>query len=88
MTENKTSIWGGIFGGDKNKGQGEEPIGELVLTVMNAKLIRNTELMGKMDPYVCIEYRNKKYKTDVDQDGGRLPVWNNTIPISVYSLED
>lgn len=41
-----------------------------------------------MDPYVCIEYRNKKYKTDVDEEGGRIPVWNNTISITVYSLED
>lgn len=44
--------------------------------------------MGKMDPYVCIEYRKKKYKTDVDNDGGQLPSWNNTIAIPVYSLEE
>ncbi len=41
-----------------------------------------------MDPYVCIEYRKKKYKTDVDKDAGRLPTWNNTISITVFSLED
>jgi Ca2+-dependent lipid-binding protein len=55
---------------------------------MNGKLIRNTEVIGKMDPYVCIEYRKKKYKTDVDEEGGKTPIWNNTINIDIYSLED
>jgi Ca2+-dependent lipid-binding protein len=77
MTETKKSVWGGLFGGGGGRTEGPEPIGELILTVMNAKLLRNTEMVGKMDPYVCVEYRGKKYKTDVDSDGGQAPVWNN-----------
>ena len=50
---------------------------------MNAKLLRNTELVGKMDPYVTIEYKKKKYKTDVDNDGGMTPVWNNQLIIPI-----
>jgi Ca2+-dependent lipid-binding protein len=76
MTDTKKSVWGGIFGGG-GRTEGPEPIGELILTIMNAKLLRNTEMVGKMDPYVCVEYRGKKYKTDVDNDGGQTPVWNN-----------
>ena len=50
--------------------------------------MRNTEMIGKMDPYVCIEYKKKKYKTDVDNEAGKMPVWNNEIIIPINSLED
>jgi hypothetical protein len=43
------------------------------LTIKSAKLLINTDAVGKMDPYVVIEYRKKKYKTDVDSDGGMAP---------------
>ncbi len=76
MTEQKKSVWG-LFSGGKDKAQESEVIGELVLTIIDGKLLRNTELIGKMDPYVCVEYRKKKYKTDVDNEAGKMPVWNN-----------
>ncbi len=84
MTDQKKSGWGAIFGGTKT----ETAIGELILNILNAKLLRNTEIVGKMDPYVCIEYRKKKYKTDVDEEGGMTPSWNNQLVIPIMSLDD
>jgi len=37
----------------------------LVLTIIEAKLIRDTETFGKMDPFTLIQHRGTKYRTDV-----------------------
>ena len=41
-----------------------------------------------MDPYVLIEYLGNKIKTKTHTDGGKNPVWNQQIDISVGSLQD
>ena len=47
----------------------------MTLRIIEAKLFRNTEAFGKMDPYVRIEYNGKTYKTKTIRDGGMEPVW-------------
>ena len=53
--------------------------GVLKILVKSGKLYRDTESIGKMDPFVEIEYENKKYRTRVNTEGGKLPVWNQTL---------
>jgi Ca2+-dependent lipid-binding protein len=62
--------------------------GVLKILVKKGKLYRDTEAIGKMDPFVEIEYKNKKYRTRVKEEGGKLPVWNQTLEIPLESLLD
>ena len=62
--------------------------GVLKILVKKGKLYRDTETIGKMDPFVEIEYKNKKYRTRVKEEGGKLPVWNQTLEIPLESLLD
>jgi len=49
----------------------------LKLTVIEATLHRDTELIGKMDPYVVIsDGHGKQAKTHVKQDAGKHAVFN------------
>jgi len=57
--------------------------------VIEAKLVRNTEGLGKMDPFVEIEYLDKKYKTNVVCDAGFHPIWDmQSFDIHVEGLGD
>jgi len=55
--------------------------GELKIKPSKAKLTRNTEVLGKMDPYVKVIVGDKKAKGAVCQDGGKTPTWKDTISI-------
>lgn len=46
---------------------------------MVAKLFRDTETFGKMDPYVSVRVGNMKVKTKTHQSGGKAPKWNDTL---------
>ena len=48
----------------------------LNITVVEAKLTRDTETFGKMDPYVVITNDGQKYKTKVLDGAGKTPKWN------------
>ena len=41
-----------------------------------------------MDPYVQMEYNGCNYKTDVIDEGGKYPVWNQDLVIPLASLRD
>ena len=47
--------------------------GRLTLTVIKAKLSRDTETFGKMDPYTVITLNGQKYKTKVLDGAGKTP---------------
>jgi Ca2+-dependent lipid-binding protein len=51
------------------------------LQVIEAKLIKDTEIIGKMDPFLILEYTGKKYRTKVHQGGGKHPKWGEFIEI-------
>jgi Ca2+-dependent lipid-binding protein len=62
--------------------------GILRLTIIEAKLTRDTEFFSKMDPFVKISMRDQNYKTKVLQGGGKLPKWNETFDLDVKYVGD
>lgn len=59
-----------------------------MIKVIAGKLLRDTEFIGKMDPYVTVEYRGNKHKTCVIQGGGKKPIWNDKFELEVMSMGD
>lgn len=53
--------------------------GTFVIKARSAKLTHDTELMGKMDPYVVIKIGEVTQKTKVHDDGGKTPKWEETF---------
>ena len=66
------------------KGAGEL-LGTLKLKACEGKLLRDTEAMGEMDPFIQIKYNSKTYRTRVLEEGGKEPKWNEEFEIPVYS---
>lgn len=52
----------------------------LTIKILQGKLLKNTDVMSKMDPYVILEYEGKVYQTPAIKEGGTLPVWNYVVP--------
>ena len=50
--------------------------GTLTIIVIEGKLLRDTEAVGKMDPLVEIKYLNQTQRTHTKQEGGKDPFWN------------
>lgn len=42
-----------------------------------AKLFRDTEIFGEMDPFVVIQYLTHKERTKTVESGGKNPRWKN-----------
>ena len=53
----------------------------LMITCLKGQLYRNTEMFGKMDPFLEFEYRGKTFQSKVHEDGGKTPVWNEKVSI-------
>ena len=53
--------------------------GTLVVTCKHARLFRDTEFIGKMDPYVIVELGAIKKKTKTHNSGGKKPQWDETF---------
>ena len=47
--------------------------GKLTVTVIEARLTRDVEMFGKMDPYVVITNRMQTWKGKEHTDGGKNP---------------
>ena len=62
--------------------------GKLRVTICEAKLTRDTEMFSKMDPYCTMFYKNKSYKTNVKNEAGKKPVWNQTFEIAIQNVSD
>lgn len=58
----------------------------LHITCIEAKLTRDTETFGKMDPYCVITVNGKKNKTKVLDGAGKTPKWNQAFDIPVEGL--
>ena len=50
--------------------------GILEMTLVEAKLTRDTEVMGQMSPYVTMVFKGKKYKSKTLNYAGKTPKWN------------
>ena len=76
----------------------EQLQGYLVITVKKANLTHDTELMGKMDPYVIMKIGKVEQRTTVQLKAGKIPEWNETfeflakdgdlLEIGVWDKED
>ncbi len=53
----------------------------LELQIKKAKIYKNTELFGKMDPYVKFEVFSKIFRTKTIDQGHQDPEWNETFSI-------
>lgn len=53
----------------------------LNLRVCDGKLYRDTELTGKMDPYVSLEIGGQKLKTKVHDNAGKFPKWDQDFTV-------
>jgi hypothetical protein len=53
--------------------------GILRISPLTAKLFRDTETFGKMDPYVQIKIGDMKLKTKTHDSGGKAPRWSDTL---------
>ncbi len=62
--------------------------GRLRLTIIEAKLKRDTDFFSKMDPFCKIVCRDQTFKTKVMQNAGKTPKWNETIEIAVKYIGD
>lgn len=51
--------------------------GKLTIHILEAKLTRDTETFGKMDPYVVINTRQQRIRTKTMQNAGKNPKWSN-----------
>ena len=62
--------------------------GKLSLTVIEARLERDTETFGKMDPYVVIHNRMQRLRTTTQESAGKEPTWNETLELDVKYIGD
>lgn len=53
------------------------------MTLVEAKLTRDTEVMGKMSPYVTMVFKGKKYKSKTMNYAGKTPKWNQKFTFEV-----
>ncbi len=71
------------------KGAKPTEIGLLKLKIIEGTLYRDTETFGHMDPFVELEHRGIKYKTQVKKDAGKKPKWEEVLEVNgIESIED
>ena len=51
--------------------------GIMKIKIVEARLTRDTEFIGKMDPFVVLNYREQQYKTKALQGAGKTPAWKD-----------
>ncbi len=62
--------------------------GRLNIKCINADLKRDTELFGKMDPYVKITIGSQTKKTRTHNSGGKHPRWEETLNFYLNKEEE
>lgn len=53
--------------------------GTIIFKPLSAKLTRNTEFFGKMDPYCRVIIGKQKLESQVCRNGGKHPHWEDTL---------
>ena len=70
-------VWGGRA---RSQQYGTDVSGLLKIKIQSANLTRDTELFGKMDPYVILTIDGEKIIQTATKDGaGKKPVWNEEV---------
>ncbi|KAH1211976.1 Elicitor-responsive protein 1 [Glycine max] len=58
-------------------------IGFMEVQLVKAKGLRDTDIFGKMDPYVLIQYKGQEKRSGVANGKGKNPVWNEKFIFKV-----
>jgi len=61
--------------------------GTLTLRPLSAKLTRNTELFGTMDPYCKVVMGKQKVQSEVCENGGKNPHWESSFLVLKRTTE-
>lgn len=62
--------------------------GTMKVSVIEAKLERDTEWVGKMDPYCKLDTVDQHVRTRTLDGAGKNPVWNQAFNVDVPRLSD
>jgi len=62
--------------------------GKLLVTVVEARVEKDLNTFGDMDPYVEIEHRMERFKTKVVKNGGKEPQFNEQFTYDVKYIGD
>lgn len=63
--------------------------GTLKICILEARLTRDTDVIGKMDPYVIVSTRMQRFRTKTQDDAGLTPAWaDEVIEIDVKYVGD
>ncbi|VVB05765.1 unnamed protein product [Arabis nemorensis] len=54
-------------------------VGILEVNLISGKGLKRSDFLGKIDPYVEIQYKGQTRKSSVDKEGGRNPTWNDKL---------
>ena len=57
------------------------------LKVVSATFLKDADTFGKQDPFVKIPHGGKTYKTEVIDEGGKTPVWNEEFELEFVEKE-
>lgn len=63
-------------------------VGMLKIRVIEARLTRDTEIFGKMDPYATLQIREQVHRTRVLDNAGKTPKWEQIFEIDVKYIGD
>ena len=61
---------------------------KLIVEPKTARLFRDTETFGKMDPYVKVQVGSTIKKTKTHSDGGKTPSWTDALTLDITGTED
>lgn len=59
--------------------------GVLEVHLVDAKGLSGNDFLGKLDPYVIMQYRSQERKSSVARDQGRNPCWNEVFKFQINS---
>ena len=51
--------------------------GMMKIELIEGRFTRDCDMIGKMDPYVVMQYREEIWKSAVHNSGGKTPSWEN-----------
>lgn len=63
-------------------------VGKMEVKIIRGILYKNTEMFGKMDPFVQLEYNKIKQKTPTIDEGGETPVWDHTFTFDIITMTE
>ena len=62
----------------------KEMHGTLIIKPLRGILLRDTDIFGKMDPYLVMNYEGHNFKTDICKRSGKFPIWQNEFRFRFY----